>query len=321
METRTTHPLYWFPPMQDAEKRADIIKAAARAGMPQAKIAEAVGVNPPAVSKWLNGARLPTRCHWNRIDALGRSIGAAITGDELREPGTPYGAALVSIPNTPELRTALLEAMADRSWSFAQLARAAGYDHDKTLRRLLIEGSLDFFPNILAALVKALGLDPETLPVTDFVRADILERLPAIGHATLVRDAPVVAHAHAAALTVVDGLLETESWDDAPRLPVPTDGRDYLIFTVEGDSMEPRLHDGELVYVDARDIPSARPVPHRPAVVLVDDELLIKLWRPVDGHVHLASANPSRAAADRFVPLSEIRWARRVWMHADPSDH
>lgn len=89
-----------------------------------------------------------------------------------------------------------------------------------------------------------------------------------------------------------------EEYEDIP-LPIgaPT-GADFCI-TVDGDSMEPWIHDGSLAYVkrgaDMQELDVG--------VFYVDGDVLIKQWRrDQEGTLHLLSANPKRKDANRSIP-------------------
>jgi transcriptional regulator with XRE-family HTH domain len=100
-----------------------------------------------------------------------------------------------------------------------------------------------------------------------------------------------------------DGILE---YLELPGLgPL---GAGAFALRVDGDSMSPRIRDGDLV-VCRRSVP---PQPGQTAVVKVHRRIgvTVKLWRPEGDHVHLIPINeacdPSRLAR------TEILWACRV---------
>lgn len=309
----STHPnhLLWFPMQAEAAQRIDILKRASRNGMKQRDIALALGVAENTVSNWLAESRVPRRQYWGRIDQLAREIGLSGT-DEDMGIGARHASHDDTVANTPELRAALLDAMTDRDWSFGQLCRAAGYDSPNTIRRLLTTDELDFFASMLAALIKALELSLDALPLSDADRQLLLVYTPVAGRALLVRDIPIIGSAQAAELSVTNGVLTVPDWADAEKFPAPTDGRKYFAFRVEGQSMAPKLEDGEIVLADA----NAQPLPGKPAVVLTtDDELLIKLWRPLpDGTILLDSVN-AETGAPRILKPDQIQWKARAVLH------
>lgn len=298
-------PVMWYPCMSspEAKRRVEIIRRVVRAGMKKKDVAKHLGVTPVAVGRYVRGERIPDETLWGRIDQL-----AAGVDMETRDTQNPYTATPRTIRNTPELRSRLLGAMADHDWSFGQLAKASGYDSPNTIRRLLVDGSIDFFPVMLAAVAKALDVDLDDLPMSDTDKATIHALAPAMPHAYQVRDIPVVAAANAAELSVVNGILEFDDWESAEKIPNPTDGRRCVAFRVHGRSMFPTLDDGDTVVVDC-DQP---PVPGKIAVcILEDDSILVKVWRPLGSdRVLLQSLNTD--GEDREVALSEIRWAKRA---------
>ena len=94
--------------------------------------------------------------------------------------------------------------------------------------------------------------------------------------------------------------VEGEDYEDVP-LPADAPARADFCLTVRGDSMEPFIRDGELVYV-------RRGEPLREfdaGVFFVDGDVLCKQWC-VDyaGTLHLLSANPLREDANRSFPRS-----------------
>ena len=89
--------------------------------------------------------------------------------------------------------------------------------------------------------------------------------------------------------------------EDYERIPLPADapaGADFCI-TVRGDSMEPWIPDGSLVYV-RRDAPLQE---FEAGVFYVDGDVYCKQWC-VDytGTLHLLSANPARQDANLVLP-------------------
>lgn len=92
----------------------------------------------------------------------------------------------------------------------------------------------------------------------------------------------------------VGGLVEGEDYEDIPRTPDTPKNADYCL-TVSGDSMEPYIHDGQLVYVE-RD---AELDTFDVGVFCVNGETYIKQYCPtMPGVLMLLSANPEREAAN-----------------------
>ncbi|HUU10511.1 MAG TPA: S24 family peptidase [Phycisphaerae bacterium] len=103
-----------------------------------------------------------------------------------------------------------------------------------------------------------------------------------------------------------DGVVE---FLDVPGLGAVEPGTFAL--RVDGDSMSPRLRDGDLVVSHRR----AEPVPGSTAIVRLRDRIgvTVKLWRPEGDRVHLI---PINEAYDPHVWMrSEVLWACRVlWL-------
>ena len=92
--------------------------------------------------------------------------------------------------------------------------------------------------------------------------------------------------------------IEGEDYENIP-LPVGAPKNADFCLTVQGDSMEPYIHDGDLVFVK-RDAPMKE---FEPGIFFVDGDVLCKQWC-VDyvGTLHLLSANPKREDANRSIP-------------------
>ena len=88
--------------------------------------------------------------------------------------------------------------------------------------------------------------------------------------------------------------IEGEDYED---IPLPSDaplGADFCI-TIQGDSMEPYIMDGSLVYVK-RGVPLKE---FEPGIFFVDGDVYCKQWcRDYAGTLHLLSANPRRRDAN-----------------------
>ena len=89
--------------------------------------------------------------------------------------------------------------------------------------------------------------------------------------------------------------------EDYELIPLPADappGADFCL-TVRGDSMEPFIRDGQLVFV-RRDVSLQE---FDAGVFFVDGDVLIKQWCvDYSGTLHLLSANPLREDANRSFP-------------------
>ena len=97
--------------------------------------------------------------------------------------------------------------------------------------------------------------------------------------------------------------IEGEDFEYIPR-PAETPARADFCISISGDSMEPYIHDGELVFVQ-RDAPLRE---FEPGVFFVDGDVFCKQWC-VDyaGTLHLLSANPKREDANIVIPRDSGR--------------
>ncbi len=88
--------------------------------------------------------------------------------------------------------------------------------------------------------------------------------------------------------------IEGEDYELIPRRPDTPDAADFCI-TIRGDSMEPYIPDGSLVYVK-RDAPLRE---FEVGIFFVDGDVFCKQWcRDYAGTLHLLSANPLRRDAN-----------------------
>lgn len=94
--------------------------------------------------------------------------------------------------------------------------------------------------------------------------------------------------------------VEGEDYEDIP-LPADAPPKADFCLTVRGDSMEPYIRDGQLIYV-RRGVSLKE---FEAGVFFVDGDVLCKQWC-VDyaGTLHLLSANPAREDANRSFPRS-----------------
>lgn len=92
----------------------------------------------------------------------------------------------------------------------------------------------------------------------------------------------------------VNGLVEGEDYEDMPRDAKTPPEADFAL-VVSGDSMEPYLHDGQVVFVDEK----AELKPLEVGVFCVDGATYVKQYAPLyDGSLMLLSANPAREDAN-----------------------
>lgn len=261
----------------------------------QAQLGERLGCSAATVSRWLTGGKIAYLSpeHAERLAALLPTEAAAAVRHEV-------------VRNTPELRACLQAALAAHGWDAATLARQAGYDRPETLRRLLageVTG-LGWFPAMLSAVLTALGIEFDAAPVSPAERA-LLH--PAFHDGLQARDVAILTPAHAATCAGQDGLVELATFWTGDRQPVPTDGRRYVAFRIEGASMYPLVRPGDVVLCDV-DAPVAQ---GNPVVAKLHGQVLCKRYRRIGDTILLTSDN--RAEGQDFeVKASEIEWLLRA---------
>ena len=92
--------------------------------------------------------------------------------------------------------------------------------------------------------------------------------------------------------------IEGEDYETIPLPPGAPTNADFCL-TIQGDSMEPFIHDGDMVFVK-RDAPMKE---FEPGIFFVDGDVLCKQWCiDYTGTLHLLSANPLREDANRSIP-------------------
>ena len=92
--------------------------------------------------------------------------------------------------------------------------------------------------------------------------------------------------------------IEGEDYENIP-LPLGAPANADFCLNIQGDSMEPYIRDGELVFVK-RDAPLSE---FEPGIFFVDGDVLCKQWcRDYSGTLYLLSANPDRQDANRVFP-------------------
>ena len=200
------------------------------------------GVSASNISRYLSGkVRSITDECWEKLLP------------ELKLDSPPKAAG--TITNTPELRRFILDRMEKNGVTSPDaLRRMIGYDSSRSLQRLFA-GELNWFPDMLAAVLDALDCDAADAPLAPGEAA----LLPPGGlfrdGAMLVRPLPVVEWANAASHleSLESDNVVMQQWDpeNTPTVPVPADSRrDTHAFRVHGISMEPRILDDDIVLVE-----------------------------------------------------------------------
>lgn len=100
-----------------------------------------------------------------------------------------------------------------------------------------------------------------------------------------------------------DGLAVND-YEDIPRTPDMPKRANYCL-TVSGDSMEPLLHDGQMIFV-VEDEPVVK---NEVGVFFFQGGTYVKLFMPrPDGGAVLQSANPERQNANVTIPPEAMPW-------------
>lgn len=101
-----------------------------------------------------------------------------------------------------------------------------------------------------------------------------------------------------------DGMISGSDYEDIPRTPNTPRNADYCL-TVSGDSMEPYIHDGQMIYVSEADPVQEMDV----GVWYYQGGTYVKQYAVApDGTVHLLSANPDRQNTNIRVPPEAATW-------------
>ena len=99
-----------------------------------------------------------------------------------------------------------------------------------------------------------------------------------------------------------DGMISGVDFEDIPRTDEMPVNADYCL-TVSGDSMEPYIHDGQMIFISNRE-------PVRDLEVGVwyfQGGTYVKQYSPsYDGSVYLLSANQEREAANVYIPREAV---------------
>ena len=268
------------------------------------ELASRCGVSASNISRYLSGkVRSITDDCWEKL----------LPELDLPSPGQAPG----TIANTPELRNFLQQEMARRGvTSVIQLCRMAGYDSPHTMVRLFA-GEINWFPDMLSAVLDALDCDREQLPLSETDKQLLSPAGLYRSGALLVRPVPVVDWANAASsldMAVSDSVTMGQ-WDieNTVTVPVPVGGRcGTRAFRVHGVSMEPKIIDDDIVLVEP--VENLADVPDNKIVVVrfnersgqSGDVVCKRFRRQPDETLLLTSDNP----AGRIIPLDpvEIGW-------------
>lgn len=282
-----------------------------------AQVARKTGVSPSNLSRYLNG----------EIQSISDG-----NWDKLKEYITPHLDNIEVIPadskkvppkapdtirNTPELRECIKDAMLREGVRDAsELNRAIGYDSVHSIERLL-SGKLNWFPDVLSAVFEALKINHDDAPISPAERMMLLPDGFFNNGAILVRPLPVVAWANAAShLAMLSSSDSCVPWKWDPEttetIPVPVGTRkNTQVFRVTGLSMEPTIHDDDIILAEQRF--SFDEISDKKVVVVkfIDcgkypDCIVCKRLRKFGKQLTLTSDNP--AGLDFEIDPHDVEW-------------
>lgn len=202
-----------------------------------------------------------------KLDRISRHVADAI--NDPGEPAVPFPSTPDTIRNTPELRECIKDAMLREGVRDAsELNRRAEYDSSHSLERLLA-GKLNWFPDVLSAVLDALNIKHDDAPLSPAERGMLAPDGIYNTCGVLTRPIPVVdwanAATHIASLVGRNGEPVMKKWDpentDVALAPVGV-RRNTQAFRVHGVSMEPTISDGDILFCeeqyDLNSIPSGK---------------------------------------------------------------
>lgn len=147
---------------------------------------------------------------------------------------------------------------------------------------------------------KYAALDAHGRRVVDLVMDAEAERVQEASAAQVV-DLGTIRHYLYSPAAGPDGLTEND-YEDIPRTADMPAEADFCL-TVSGDSMEPYIHDGEMIYISETATVGEMEV----GVWFFQGGTYVKQYAPsYDGSVYLLSANPEREAANVRVPPEAV---------------
>jgi transcriptional regulator with XRE-family HTH domain len=117
----------------------------------------------------------------------------------------------------------------------------------------------------------------------------------------------VYGFAQALGIRAHKGDLIPENVEELPTIPVPADGKTYVGFRVEGNSMAPTVRDGMIALADVKAELANKCI----VVCKWDDTLTIKRYRRVGNMIYLTSDN-TEAGEDYEVHAREMEWCLRI---------
>lgn len=306
-------------------------------GYTQQEFASKCGLTRQALSSWLTGERNAKSANIKKMaDFLGCDItdiaipespieNVALHGDKFaeavistQEPHIAPAPAPDTIRNTPELRECIKDAMLREGVrDAAELNRLIGYDSAHTLERLLA-GKLNWFPDVLSAVLEALHIDHDDVPVTTAERMLLLPDGFFDNGAMLIRPLPIVdwanAASHLSAIVGGNGSPVMKKWnpDTTETIAVPVGvRRETQAFRVSGLSMEPTINDNDIILAERRN--SFDDVSDKKVVVVkfadcgkYSESIVCKRLRKFGRQLTLTSDNPN--GLDFEIEPGDVEW-------------
>lgn len=149
---------------------------------------------------------------------------------------------------------------------------------------------------------KYAALDAHGRHVVDVVMDAEAERVATPKQAEII-DYGTIRHYLYSPAAGRDGMISGQDYEDIPRTADTPRCASYCL-TVSGDSMEPYIHDGQMIYV-SEDVALAD---MEVGVFAYQGGIYVKQYAPsMDGSVYLLSANPKREAANLTIPRESVQ--------------
>ena len=283
-----------------------------------AQVARKTGVAPSNLSRYLNGE--VQSISDNNWDKLKEYITPHLDNIEVvpADAGSVPSKATDTIRNTPELRECIKDAMLREGVrDAAALNRLIGYDSPHSLERLL-SGKLNWFPDVLSAVLESLHIDHDAVPVTTAERMLLLPEGFFDNGAMLIRPLPIVDWANAAShlSAIVDGngapVMKKWNPDTTETIAVPVGvRRETQAFRVSGLSMEPTINDNDIILAERRN--SFADISDKKVVVVkftdggkYPDSIVCKRLRKFGTQLTLTSDNPN--GIDFEIDPHDVEW-------------
>lgn len=209
-----------------------------------------------------------------------------------------------------DFATNLKEIMREKNMRQIDVANKSGISKGRVSRWM--SGENIPYGESLAKLAEALGVSVDRLlgktdPIERFIKGDTTEdtELP-FNLETLV---PVLG-------TVAAGVPITAQEDVVGQIPVLDKQGDFFALKVKGDSMSPRIMDGDIVLVN----PSGEVEDGNVVIAMINGDVTCKVLKRSHGNVMLVPFNPifepivfTYDAGDQFEILGKVVESRHEW--------